>query len=351
MIPVTLNPNKKEIPTDNLVLGQVYTDHMFTMDYTEELGWHSPQIIPYGDLTLSPAALVLHYGQGVFEGMKCFRGDDGSVHLFRPTKNFERLNMSNDRMCIPLVDEQLALEALVQLIQLDKDWVPYGRGNSLYIRPFVIATEPAIGLRSSSQFKFMILLTPAGQYYSNGIKPISIYIEDEQVRAVKGGTGNVKSITNYAPTLKVQDKVKNLGYSQVLWLNALDRETIEEVGAMNIFFVIDDTIVTPEITGTILNGITRQSIIELLKAEGYKVEERKITVTELYDAHKNGSLKESFGAGTAASVSPVGEFMYKGNLITLNNNEVGPITKRVYDTLGDIQYGVIEDKFNWLLTI
>lgn len=349
---IQMNQNKKRKPADHeLQFGRIFTDHMFIMDYTEGAGWHDPRIIPYQALAIDPSCVILHYAQTVFEGMKAYRTDDNNILLFRPDRNFRRLNRSNERMVIPPIDEELALEMLRQLVLIDQDWVPSSPGTSLYIRPFIIATQPYLGVAPSAEYKFMIIMSPVGAYYKEGINPVKILIEDEYSRTVKGGTGEAKTGGNYAASLKAQDKSGKLGYSQVLWLDGREHKYIEEVGSMNIFFKIDDTVVTPELTGSILPGITRDSVIHLLKSWGMTVEERKITIDEVYQAYAEGKLEEAFGTGTAAVISPVGEFSWKSQVIKLGDGKTGPLSQKIYDTLTGIQYGKLPDQFGWMMQV
>ena len=348
-IKITLNKNLKPKPDENtLVFGQTFTDHMFVMDYNEENGWHNAQILPYGNIQLDPASMILHYGQEVFEGMKAYRSEQGNIMLFRPEKNFERLNTSNDRLCIPKLDEEFCLEALIKLLELDKDWVPHLPGTSLYIRPFIIATQKGLGVHPAKEYKFLIICCPVGSYYKEGLNPVKIYVEDEYVRAVKGGTGFIKSGGNYAASLKGQEKAEKMNYSQVLWLDGKERKYIEEVGAMNVFFKIDGKVVTPSLEGSILPGITRRSTIELLKSWNIPVEERKISIDELITAYNENKLEEAFGTGTAAVISPIGEFNYQNKIMVVNNNQIGELSQKLYDTLTGIQWGKLKDNFGWV---
>lgn len=348
-INIEKNQNPKTKPeTDELVFGKYFTDHMFIMDYTEGKGWHDARIVPYAPLELDPAAMVLHYGQAVFEGLKAYRAGDNRVLLFRPEMNFKRLNTSDERLCIPHIDESLALEALTELLKVDIDWVPSAENTSLYIRPFVIATEAALGVHPSYEYKFIIIMSPVGPYYAEGLDPVRICIEDEYVRSVKGGIGFTKATANYAISLKGQEKAKKMGYTQVLWLDGVERKYIEEVGTMNVFFKINGEIITPSLEGSILPGITRDSVIHLLKSWGLNVNERKISVQELFESHKNGLLEESFGTGTAAVISPIGEFNWAENNITILDGRTGDISKKLYDTLTGIQYGILKDEFGWV---
>jgi len=310
----TQNPKNKP-DQDNLGFGQIFTDHMFIMDYTEGKGWHDPRIVPYGPLSLEPSTMVFHYGQAVFEGLKAYKTEDGRILLFRPRKNMERINISNERVCIPKIDVDFAVEACKTLVSVDRDWIPEAEGTSLYIRPFIISTDPFLGVRPSWTYKFIIILSPVGAYYKEGINPVKIYVESEYVRAVKGGTGYAKTPGNYAASLIAQVKAKELGYTQVLWLDGVEKKYIEEVGTMNVFFKINGEVITPSLDGSILAGITRESTIELLRASGIKVTERKITIEEIYNAHEAGTLEEAFGTGTAAVISPIGELSWNGKVI------------------------------------
>lgn len=348
-IKVTKRTELKTKPDEtHLKFGTEFTDHMFTMDYTEGIGWHNAQIIPYGPIELSPAAMVLHYAQEVFEGLKAYRTADGSIQFFRPKENFARMNRSCDRMCIPKIDEAFVLEALKKLVEIDADWVPSAPGTSLYVRPFVFATDPYIGVRVSNHYKFVIILSPVGAYYATGLKPAMMHIERVYARTVVGGTGEAKCGGNYAGSLAATAKAHEEGYEETLWLDGATRKNIEEVGSCNIMFKIDGKFVTPALTGTILPGITRKSIIELLRSWGETVEERVISVDEFVDLYHQGKVEEVFGMGTAAVVSPIGSLEYQGENMIFNNNEIGSSTQRIYDTLRGIQTGEIEDTFGWI---
>lgn len=346
----TLNPKTKPA-FDQLSFGTVFTDHMFTMDYTEEQGWHDPKIVPYEPILLDPAAMVFHYGQTVFEGLKAYVTEDEEVLLFRPEENMKRLNRSNERLCIPAFDEELALSGLRKLIQVDKDWIPNIEGTSLYIRPFIFATQPYLGVAPSKTYRFMIILSPVGAYYKEGINPVKIAVESEFVRAVTGGTGSAKTAGNYAGAMKAQEVAEAKGYSQVLWLDGKEHRYIEEVGAMNVFFKVNGEVVTPELNGSILEGITRKSVIELLQHWDIPIVERKISMEELYDAYQSGILEEAFGTGTAAVISPIGELYWNEKKITINNGEIGALSQRIYDTMTGIQTGRAADPFGWRMTV
>ncbi len=346
----TRNPKSKP-DQKNLGFGRYFSDHMFLMEYEEGKGWYNPRIIPYQPLVLDPATAVFHYGQAIFEGMKAYRAIDGRILLFRPRKNMERLNKSNDRMCIPLIDVDFGVEAIKTLVKLDQDWIPSEKGTSLYIRPFVISTDPYLGVRASNTYKFIIILSPVGAYYPQGIAPVNIYVEPEYVRAVRGGTGYAKAAGNYAGGMKAQSIAAKRGYVQVLWLDGVERKYIEEVGAMNVFFKIKDEVVTPPLEGSILPGITRESVIFLLKHWGAKVIERKISIQDLQDAYDNEELEEVFGTGTAAVISPIGELHWNGKSMIINNGKTGDISKKLYDAITGIQYGRIKDEFGWTVEV
>lgn len=341
--------NLKEKPDmNNLGFGNYYTDYMFVMDYTEGKGWHDARIEPYGPLTMDPASMVLHYGQATFEGLKAYYGVNGDIRLFRPEKNMARLNESNKRLCIPEFDGDFVIEGIKKLVNIEKEWIPTAPGTSLYIRPFVIATDVHVGVHPSHTYKFIVILSPVGAYYKEGINPVKIYVEDDFVRAVKGGLGYAKTAANYAASLKSQVIAEEKGYTQVLWLDGIERKYIEEVGTMNVMFVIDGEVVTPELNGSILPGITRMSTIELLRDAGYKVTERRVSIEEVFEAAENGKLDEAFGTGTAAVISPIGLLEWEGKKVVINDGKIGPISQKVYDTITGIQSGAVEDKFGWV---
>ena len=351
-IHIEYSKHKKQKPAaDQLGFGKFFTDHMFIMDYEAGTGWHNPRIVPYQPISLDPAAKVFHYGQTVFEGLKAYKTNDKQILLFRPQSNFQRLNHSNERLSIPHLDEHLALQALKQLISIDQDWIPEEEGTSLYIRPFIISTQPALGVSPSTHYQFIIILSPVGSYYEEGIQPVSIFVELDYVRAVKGGVGNAKTAGNYAAGLKAQEHASAEGYSQVLWLDGVHRKYIEEVGSMNVFFKINGTVVTPALTGSILDGITRRSIMELLQHWGVPVEERLISIDELYEAIRNHTLEEAFGTGTAAVISPVGELCWREEKLVIGSGKTGELTARLYDTLTGIQTGRVPDPFNWMMEV
>jgi branched-chain amino acid aminotransferase len=340
------NAPKQKPNEDTLGFGQYFSDHMFLMDYTAGQGWHDPRIVPHGPLPLDPAALCLHYGQELFEGLKAYRGADDRVRLFRYKDNIARFNRSCERLDVPVIGEETFREALLALLRLEMDWVPRSPDTSLYIRPYLIATDPFIGVRSSKKYLFILLLSPVGAYYKGGLTPTKIYVETDDVRAVRGGMGNVKVAANYAATIRAQTRAEAKGYTQVMWLDALERKYVEEVGTSNAFFVIGDAVVTPPI-GTILPGITRDSCLRLLREWGIPAEERQISIGEVWQAHADGTLREAFATGTAAVVSPVGVFHYQGDTITVADSAVGPIARRLYDTLTGIQWGRLPDTMGW----
>ncbi|GLB61285.1 branched-chain amino acid aminotransferase [Cytobacillus sp. NCCP-133] len=351
-IEINRTTEKKQKPQfESLEFGKNFTDHMFVMDYTAGQGWHDPRIIPYQPLTLDPAAMIFHYGQSVFEGLKAYLTNDNEVLLFRPEKNMERLNKSNSRLCIPEIDEELALHALKELIAVDREWIPNVEGTSLYIRPFVISTEPYLGVAPSKRYKFIMILSPVGAYYKEGIDPVKIAVQNEYVRAVRGGTGTAKTGGNYAASLKAQELASLTGYSQVLWLDGKENKYIEEVGSMNIFFKMNGEVVTPELNGSILEGITRSSVLELLKYWNIPFSERRISIDEIFQAHADGQLEEAFGTGTAAVISPIGEFFWDNKKIIINDGETGSLSKKIYDTLTGIQKGIKPDPFGWSVKI
>ena len=351
-IQITKNTSPKEKPEASVLgFGKYFTDHMFIMDYTPDKGWHDARIVPYGPLELSPACTALHYGSEIFEGLKAYRRPDGGIQLFRPLENARRMNRSAERLCLPEFPEEMFMEALRTLIDLDKDWVPSAPNTSLYIRPFMFGNDENLGVHSVKHATFVIILSPVGSYYKEGLNPVKIMIEDQDVRAVRGGTGEAKCGGNYAASNRAGDRAEKKGYSQVLWLDGVERKYIEEVGAMNVMFKINGTVVTPALSGSILPGITRKSIIEILKKEGYPVEERRLSVDELAAAMADGSLEEAWGCGTAAVVSPIGELVYKDHVYTVNNKQIGELTQHLYDTLTSIQWGKSEDVYNWTVRI
>ena len=347
----TTTPKTKPQKGEKLGFGDIFTDHMFVMDYTEGKGWHDARIVPYGPISLAPAAMVFHYGQEMFEGMKAYIAVDGSVRLFRPDMNIKRMNRTNERLCIPQVNEQDVIDAISAVVNVDKDWIPTEEGTSLYIRPFIIATDPHLGVRPGKQYILCVILSPVGAYYPEGINPVKIYVEDEYVRAVKGGIGFAKAGGNYAASLAAQAKAKSLGYTQVLWLDGISRKYIDEVGTMNVFFVIDGEVITPSLEGSILPGVTRDSTINLLKSWGIKVTERKLSIDEVAQAAADGKLNEAFGTDTAAVISPMGELNIHGNHVVINEGKIGKLSQKIYDTITGIQYGKVKDEFGWSVKI
>ncbi|TYO99105.1 branched chain amino acid aminotransferase [Geothermobacter ehrlichii] len=336
----------------NLVFGKQFTDRMFVMEYDAGRGWHSARIQPYAPFTLDPAAMVLHYAQEIFEGLKAFRREDGSVVLFRPADNVARFNRSARRMCMPEVDEEFFLDAIRQLVRLEERWVPRSHGTSLYIRPTMIASEPMLGVRPADSYLCYVILSPVGAYYKGGIAPVKIWISDFYVRAAHGGTGEVKTGGNYAASLYAAREAAERGYDQVLWLDAKHKRYVEEVGSMNMCFVFDGKLVTSPLHGTILDGITRRSILTLAREMGLEVEERALTVDEIFEGVESGRLTEAFGTGTAVVVSPVGQFTYQGKTVRLGDGETpGEITRKLYDTLTGIQYGRLPDPHGWVVAV
>ena len=343
----TQTPKEKPKKDEALGFGKIFTDHMFVMNYTEGKGWYNPRVVPFENLSLSPAAMVFHYGQEMFEGLKAYKGDDGKTYLFRPDMNAKRTNATNERLCIPKIPEEDFVQAVKTVVKVDEDWIPTEKGTSLYIRPFIIATDEFLGVAPSKNYLFIIILAPSGAYYASGLEPVAIWIEDEYVRAVKGGMGYAKTGGNYAASLKGQVKAHDAGYSQVLWLDGVERKYIEEVGAMNIFFKIDGKVVTPMLNGSILPGITRDSVINLCKEWGVPVEERKISIDEIAESYKNGKLEEVFGTGTAAVISPVGKLRWGDNVMTINDGKIGELSQKIYDTVTGIQLGKLPDTHGW----
>ena len=342
----TTNP-KIMPPVEKLGFGSIFSDHMFVMDYTDDKQWHNFRIVPYGNIELNPAASVLHYANEVFEGMKAHRWADGSIHLFRPYENAKRINISAERIDLPQIPENIFVEAVRELVKVDKNWVPSGAGTSLYIRPFLFSTDPELALHGIHQATFIIIMSPSASYFAEGIKPVKIMLETQDVRAVRGGTGYTKCGGNYAASNRAGDRALEKGYSQVLWLDGVERKYVEEVGAMNVMFKINGTVVTPALTGSILGGITRKSCLELLKSWNIPAEERLLSVDELISAAQNGKLDEAFGTGTAAVISPIGELAYNDQKYTVNDFKIGPVAQKLYDELTGIQWGTRPDPFNW----
>ena len=347
----TLKLKQKHTDESKLGFGSIFTDHMFIMEYDESSGWRNAKVEEFHDISISPAANVFHYGQEVFEGLKAYRTSDGAICLFRPEMNAKRANNSLLRLCMPRIDEDDFIDAIKSLVNTDKEWVPKSEGTSLYIRPFIIALDPNLSVNPSKKYYFIIIASPSGAYYVHGINPVSIWVEDDYVRAVRGGVGFAKTAGNYAASLIGQNKAHEKGCEQTLWLDGIEKKYIEEVGSMNIFFKIDNKIITPMLNGSILPGITRDSIITLCKEFGYEVEERKISLDEVLEAGNNGKLEEVFGTGTAAVVSPVGELINKEQKLIINNGEIGNLSLKLYETLTGIQYGKLEDKYNWRVKV
>jgi branched-chain amino acid aminotransferase len=342
--------DKRSRPIDEskLGFGVYFSDHIFKMDYEEGRGWHDPRIEPYDVLHLDPAALVLHYAQQVFEGLKAYRRSDGGIQLFRPRDNIRRMNRSARRLCMPEIEEDFALEALKELIRLDEEWVPSSDGASLYIRPTMIATEPALGVKISPTYLYYVITGPVGAYYPEGFNPTKILVTDKYVRAAPGGVGEAKTAGNYAASLLAAKEAHEMGYTQVLWLDAVHHKYVEEVGTSNIFFVIDDELITPPLTGSILPGITRDSVIQLARDWGVRVTERPITIDEVIESIGKGRMRELFATGTAAVISPVGEICYRDEIYSINEGKVGELSLRLYEELTGIQYGRLPDPHGWI---
>lgn len=351
-IKLELNKTLKTKPSDNeLGFGKHFTDHMFIMDYDEGVGFHDARIVPYGPIEIEPASMVLHYAQETFEGLKAYRHQDGVISLFRPYMNAQRMNRSNERLCMPKIPEDMFVEAIKKLVEVESDWVPSAPGTSLYIRPFMFASENSVGVHAAISYKFMIILSPVGSYYKEGVNPVKIWVEDEYVRAVKGGTGFAKCGGNYAGGIIAQEKAVKNGYTQVLWLDGVHRKYVEEVGTMNAMFVIDNKVITAPLQGSVLPGVTRDSILILLNQWGYEVEERELSIDELMEAARTNRLNEAFGTGTAAVISPIGQLCYKGEEVKINNFKTGTLTQKIYDQLTGVQWGLVEDTLEWNINI
>lgn len=347
-----LTATPKEKPAaDTLGFGKYFTDHMFMMDYAEGQGWHDARIVPFGPIAIHPASTVLHYGSEIFEGLKAYRRADGKVQLFRPIENIRRMNNSAERMCLPQIPEDMALEALTEFVKTEQEWTPSAPGTSLYLRPFMFGNDESLGVHAVHNATYVIIASPVGSYYKEGINPVKIMIETEDVRAVRGGTGEAKCGGNYAASNRAGKRAEQKGYSQVLWLDGVHRKYIEEVGAMNVMFKINGEIVTPALSGSILPGITRKSIIEVLKGKGYTVSERLLSIDELTAAMADGTLEEAWGCGTAAVVSPIGELSYDGEKYPVNGGAIGEVTQMLYDTLTGIQWGKIDDPYGWTVQL
>ena len=349
-ITLTKNPKAKPDP-EHLQFGTVFTDHMFLMNYTPDKGWHDGRIVPYAPLALDPASTVFHYGQEMFEGLKAYQTKDGKVQLFRPDMNAKRTNNTNQRMCMPQMDEALFVDAVKAIVDVDRDWIPQKENTALYIRPFIIATQPKLGVAASDTYLFIIILSPVGPYYEHGLAPTKIYVEDEYIRSAMGGTGFVKIGGNYAAAMIAEKKAHDMGFDQVLWLDAKEKKYVEEIGTSNAFFKIDGEIYTSSLIGTILPGITRASMIEVMKDWGYKVNETRFTIDDVFKAGEEGKLEEVFATGTAAVISPVGELYWKDKKLVINNGEIGDLSQKLYDELYGIQTGAIEDKYGWTVPV
>ena len=351
-IKITKNQNPKQKPDSNsLGFGKYFTDHMFLMDHDYENGWHNARIVPYGNISLSPASTVLHYGEEIFEGMKAYLTEDGKIQLFRPYENAKRMNSSADRLCLPEIPEEDFVEAIKKLVEIDKEWIPTAKGTSLYIRPFMFGNDETLGVHTVHHSTFMIILSPVGSYYKEGLNPVKILIETEDVRAVRGGTGFAKCGGNYAASSRAGKKAEEKGYSQVLWLDGVERKYIEEVGAMNVMFKIKGEVVTPALLGSILPGITRKSCLEILNKEGIKATERKLSLDELTKAVEDGTLEEAWGCGTAAVISPIGLIEVNGKKYEINNGKIGPVSQMLYDKITGIQTGKVKDEFGWTVEV
>ncbi len=348
---ITLTTQPKQKPdSTKLGFGKYFTDHMLVMDY-EDGEWKEPEIVPYAPFAIAPATNILHYAQGIFEGAKAYKTKEGKITVFRIDDNFVRMNKSATRLCMPNFDAKKVKEALFELIKLEKDWIPTEPGTALYIRPTLIANQEMLGVHASKKYKFFIILSPVGAYYAHGLQPTKILVEEELVRASIGGTGEAKCMGNYAASLMGGEIANQKGYDQALWLDSSEHKYVEEVGSMNMFFVIGDEVVTPALVGSILDGITRRSCIQVLKKYGYKVSERRISMDEIVEAYDNGMLKESFGSGTAAVISPVGLITYKGKDMVINGGKMGEITSFLYDKITGIQSERYEDEFGWVTEI
>jgi branched-chain amino acid aminotransferase len=349
-----LPPDKRKAkPTDDsrLGFGKIFSDHMFTLKYKAGRGWYDARIGPFKPLSLDPTAMCLHYGQEIFEGLKAYRGRDDRIYLFRPEENIRRMNASAERLCMPTVDPIVILDALKQLVLLEKDWIPHGRGTSLYIRPTMIATEPALGVHPAGEYLFFIVVGPVGAYYPEGFSPTKIFVNEEYVHAVRGGIGYCKAAGNYAASLYASRIAADMGYTQVLWLDAIERKYAEEVGTSNIFFVIDDELITPPLSGSILPGVTRDSVLQIARHWGCRVAVRPVSMDEVIRAAETGTLNEAFASGTAAIVSPIGQIYYRGNEYVINGGKTGALTERLYNEILQIQYGEKEDPFGWRIEV
>lgn len=344
---------KKRPPEAGLGFGKHFTDHMFRADYTQEQGWHDARVLPYGDLGLDPAAGVFHYGQAMFEGLKAFRGVDGKVRLFRPEMNARRMATGAPRLCMEAPGEADMVKAYHALVRVDVDWVPRGPATALYLRPTLVATEAFLGVRPATRFCFFIIASPVGSYFagSAGLQAVKIWVEPTEVRAPRGGLGATKAGANYAASLHAAMAAKKAGFDQVLWLDGKDHEFVEEVGTMNFFAVLGQTVVTPPLSDSILPGVTRDSLLTLSRELGYQVEERPLSVKELKSAHRAGNLKEAFGVGTAAVVSPVGELAFGGEKLLINDGKPGSVAQNLYAELTAIQHAEKPDTHGWVQVV
>ncbi len=347
----TTAPKAKPADESKLGFGQIFTDHMALIDWNLEKGWYDPRIVPFANFSMHPACTCLHYGSEIFEGLKAYRTADGKIQLFRPQENARRMLNSSERLCLPQLSEEDFMQILTELVKIEADWVPHSEGTSLYLRPFLIGSDETLGVHAVHNAIFCIICSPVGSYYKEGINPVGIMIEDADVRAVRGGTGYAKCGGNYAASNRAGEKAEQKGYSQVLWLDGVERKYIEEVGAMNVMFKINGEVVTPALTGSILPGVTRKSCIELLKSKGMPVSERLLSLEELERAMDEGTLEEAWGCGTAAVVSPIGKLAYKDKVFIVNHGEIGPVTQMLYDTLTGIQWGKLDDPFGWIVPV
>ncbi|MCD8354832.1 MAG: branched-chain amino acid aminotransferase [Clostridiales bacterium] len=350
-VELTKTPKAKPADESKLGFGKIFSDHMFVMDYTEGQGWHDPRIIPYQPFVLDPACVVFHYAQEIFEGMKAYRTAEGKIQLFRPDCNAQRMNDSADRLCIPRIPTEDYIQAVKELVEVEKDWVPHTDGASLYIRPYIFATDVGLGVHASKHYTFAIICSPSGAYYAEGIDPVRIYVEDEFIRAAPGLTGFTKCGGNYAASIKAGEMAEEQGFAQVLWLDGVEKKYVEEVGSMNIMFKISGKIYTAACVGTVLPGVTRRSCIELCKDWGYEVIEGKLPIADVMKAAREGKLEEVFGTGTAAVVSPVKELRWKDEVAYISDGKIGPLTQKLYDTLTGIQWGKIEDTKGWTVPV
>jgi branched-chain amino acid aminotransferase len=339
----------KPAPDQDLPFGDIYTDHMLVVTYKEGQGWAKPRIVPFADICLSPAAIVIHYAQSLFEGLKCYRRADGGLQLFRPRDNFRRLNQGAERMCMPSIDSEVALESLRKLLHVEQDWVPCSHGSSLYVRPTLLATEPHLGVRPAREYLYFVILCPVGAYYKEGFNPVTILVSDKYSRAAPGGVGNVKAAGNYAASLYAAREAQALGFTQILWLDAAEHKYIEELGTSNMFFLFEDTLVTPALSGSILPGITRYTVLDLAREWGQlKVEERPVSIEEVMAKAKEGKLTEAFASGTAVVISPVSEIHYKDEHVQIGDGRTGPVARKLFDEITAIQYGAKPDTHGWV---